>query len=150
MIVPVQEYREGEAEARAGSQGCQSQGKSNGYRVVNDWQICHQEEGRRGGQDLRQVGDLMNSTCMSISSQLVCSELPGCCWHYRSNALMLMCSVTTAEIVDAIFKQTGRELEKKDIELPEISKLGTYTASIRLHPEVVGTFNVVVQREKNA
>ncbi|CAL8469355.1 g8896 [Coccomyxa elongata] len=59
-------------------------------------------------------------------------------------------SVTTAEIVDAIFKQTGRELEKKDIELPEISKLGTYTASIRLHPEVVGTFNVVVQREKNA
>ena len=61
-----------------------------------------------------------------------------------------MRSVTTQEIVDAIFQQTGRQLEKKDIELPEISTVGTYQASIRLHPEVLGTFNVVVQREKNA
>jgi large subunit ribosomal protein L9 len=60
------------------------------------------------------------------------------------------CSVTTAEIVDAIFQQTGRELNKKDIELPEITSLGTFPATIRLHPEVIGTFNVVVQREKNA
>ncbi|KAK9908132.1 hypothetical protein WJX75_003058 [Coccomyxa subellipsoidea] len=59
-------------------------------------------------------------------------------------------SVTTAEIVDAIFQQTGRELNKKDIELPEITSLGTFPATIRLHPEVIGTFNVVVQREKNA
>jgi len=58
--------------------------------------------------------------------------------------------VTTAEIVEAIVKQTGRELNKKDIELPDISTTGTYPASVRLHPEVVGTFNVVVQREKNA
>ena len=61
-----------------------------------------------------------------------------------------MCSVTPSEIVDAIFQQTGRQLDKKDIELPEISTLGTYPASIRLHPEVSGVFNVVVQREKNA
>ncbi len=61
-----------------------------------------------------------------------------------------MRSVTPAEIVDAIFQQTGRQLDKKDIELPEISTLGTYPASIRLHPEVSGVFNVVVQREKNA
>ena len=58
--------------------------------------------------------------------------------------------MTTQEIVDAIFQQTGRQLEKKDVELPEISTVGTYQASIRLHPEVLGTFNVVVQREKNA
>ena len=50
----------------------------------------------------------------------------------------------------AIFQQTGRELNKKDIEMPEITEVGTYPVSIRLHPEVVGTFNVVVQREKNA
>ena len=61
-----------------------------------------------------------------------------------------VCSVTPTEIVDAIFQQTGRQLDKKDVELPEITHLGTYQASIRLHPEVNGVFNVVVQREKNA
>ncbi len=60
-----------------------------------------------------------------------------------------MCSVTPTEIVEAIFQQTGRQLDKKDVELPEISTLGTYQASIKLHPEVSGNFNVVVQREKN-
>jgi len=60
-----------------------------------------------------------------------------------------MCSVTATEIVEAIFQQTGRQLDKKDVELPEISTLGTYQASIKLHPEVSGNFNVVVQREKN-
>lgn len=68
----------------------------------------------------------------------------------RLTAAVCMRSVTSQEIVDAIFQQTGRRLEKKDIELPEISTVGTYQASIRLHPEVLGTFNVVVQREKNA
>ena len=61
-----------------------------------------------------------------------------------------MRSVTPTEIVDAIFQQTGRQLDKKDVELPEITHLGTYQASIRLHPEVNGVFNVVVQKEKNA
>jgi large subunit ribosomal protein L9 len=50
--------------------------------------------------------------------------------------------------VEAIFKQTGQQLNKKDVELPEITTLGTYTASVRLHPEVVGQFNIMVQREK--
>ncbi|KAK9831994.1 hypothetical protein WJX81_006960 [Elliptochloris bilobata] len=59
-------------------------------------------------------------------------------------------SVTTAEIVAAIAQQTGRELDKRDVELPEIKKVGTYDARVRLHPEVVGDFKVVVQREKNA
>ena len=58
--------------------------------------------------------------------------------------------MTAQEVVSAIFQQTGRELNKKDIEMPEITETGTYPVSIRLHPEVVGTFNVVVQREKNA
>ncbi len=58
--------------------------------------------------------------------------------------------MTPAEIVDAIFQQTGRQLDRKDVELPDMPSLGTYQASIKLHPEVTGSFNVVVQREKNA
>jgi len=56
--------------------------------------------------------------------------------------------VTPAEIVAAIAQQTGRELEKRDVELPEIKTVGTFDARVRLHPEVYGEFKVVVQREK--
>lgn len=56
-------------------------------------------------------------------------------------------SVTTAELVDAIKMQTGRELDRKAITLPEIKTLGTYDASIKLHPEVTGFFKVVVQKD---
>lgn len=33
------------------------------------------------------------------------------------------------------------------MELPEISTLGTYEVSIKLHPEVTGTFKLVVQKD---
>lgn len=59
------------------------------------------------------------------------------------------CSVTAAEVVEAIAQQTGRTLDKKKVELPEIKLVGAYDATVKLHPEVVGSFKVVVQREKN-
>jgi large subunit ribosomal protein L9 len=59
-------------------------------------------------------------------------------------------SVTTQEIVDAIKQQTGRELNKKDVTLPEISTLGTYDAEIKLHPMVVGRFKVVVKKDTSS
>jgi large subunit ribosomal protein L9 len=34
------------------------------------------------------------------------------------------------------------------VELPDIKTLGTYDATVKLHPEVVGTFKVVVQKLK--
>ena len=59
-------------------------------------------------------------------------------------------SVTAQEIVDAIQQQTGRELNKKDITLPEISTLGTFDAEVKLHPKVVGRFKVVVKKDTSA
>lgn len=59
-------------------------------------------------------------------------------------------AVTTAEVVAAVEQQTGRVLDKRAMTLPEIKSLGTFDATIKLHPEVVGAFKVVVQREKNA
>lgn len=59
-------------------------------------------------------------------------------------------SVTTQEIADAIYMQTSRKLDKGDIVLPDIKELGTYDATIKLHPEVTGSFKIVVEKEKNA
>jgi large subunit ribosomal protein L9 len=50
--------------------------------------------------------------------------------------------------VEAIYQQTSRRLEERDVELPDIKAVGSYECSVRLHPEVVGTFTVVIQKEK--
>lgn len=59
-------------------------------------------------------------------------------------------SVTTAEVAEAIELQTGRTLDKGNITLPEIKTLGTYDATVKLHPEVTGSFKIVLQKLKNA
>jgi large subunit ribosomal protein L9 len=58
--------------------------------------------------------------------------------------------VSKSEIVDAVYQQTGRKLDEDILSVPDIKAVGTYEVSVSLHPEVTGTFNVVIQREKNA
>ena len=57
--------------------------------------------------------------------------------------------MTKQEIVDAIYQQTGRSIADFELEMPDIKTLGTFECSVKLHPEVTGTFNVLIQREKN-
>lgn len=46
-------------------------------------------------------------------------------------------SVTNIQIMNAIKEQLDIELDRKKIELPEeIKEIGTYTATLNLHPEV--------------
>lgn len=59
-------------------------------------------------------------------------------------------SVTAADVVEAIKMQTGRELDRRDMTVPEIKTLGTYDASVKLHPEVIGSFKVVVQKDTSS
>lgn len=59
-------------------------------------------------------------------------------------------SVTAQDVVDAIKMQTGRELERRDVTLPEIKTLGSYEATVKLHPEVIGAFKVIVQKDTTA
>ena len=59
-------------------------------------------------------------------------------------------SVTAQDVVDAIKMQTGRQLEKRDVTLPEIKKLGTYDATVKLHAEVTGAFKVIVAKDTSA
>lgn len=55
-------------------------------------------------------------------------------------------SVTEAEVADAIKKQTSQDVDKRNIGLPEIKELGTYQATLKLHPQVTATFQVVVAK----
>eukprot|EP00879_Flechtneria_rotunda_P008740 GHRR01009154.1.p1 GENE.GHRR01009154.1~~GHRR01009154.1.p1 ORF type:complete len:198 (+),score=77.52 GHRR01009154.1:203-796(+) len=60
----------------------------------------------------------------------------------------LFSSVTKQELVDAIYQQTGRNIADLDLTMPEIKSLGTFECSVKLHPDVIGVFNIIVQREK--
>eukprot|EP00878_Enallax_costatus_P001610 GHUV01001761.1.p1 GENE.GHUV01001761.1~~GHUV01001761.1.p1 ORF type:complete len:200 (+),score=67.40 GHUV01001761.1:203-802(+) len=58
-------------------------------------------------------------------------------------------SVTKQEIVDAIYQQTGRSIADLELTVPDIKTLGTYECSVKLHPDVTATFNILIQKEKN-
>lgn len=56
----------------------------------------------------------------------------------------------TSEIADAIYQQTGKKLDEKEFEVPEIKSVGTYECRVKLHPDVAATFSIVIQKEKQA
>jgi large subunit ribosomal protein L9 len=51
-------------------------------------------------------------------------------------------------VVDAVYQQTSRRIDEKDLTIPEIKAVGSFECAVVLHPEVTGTFTVVVQKEK--
>ncbi len=54
-------------------------------------------------------------------------------------------SVTSAEIVDAVKAQTGAELDRKHIVLPEpLKSLGAHSVTARLHSDVQFALNIEV------
>ncbi|MEW5302832.1 MAG: hypothetical protein WDW38_004058 [Sanguina aurantia] len=57
-------------------------------------------------------------------------------------------SVQTQEVADAIYQQTGRSVADCEFVIPEIKAIGTYECQVRLHPSVMATFSVVVQKDK--
>lgn len=68
----------------------------------------------------------------------------------RDDDARLFGSVTTADIAKALYAQ-GFEIDKKRIALPEaIKRLGTYQASVRLHPEVTANVTVEVKSEEES
>jgi large subunit ribosomal protein L9 len=55
-------------------------------------------------------------------------------------------SVTSADIADAVLKQTGAELDRRKLDLDEpLKELGGADVSVRLHPDVVATIHVEVE-----
>ena len=53
-------------------------------------------------------------------------------------------TVTTQEIADVIKQQAGIEVDRRGIEVPDISTTGDYQAEVRLHPEVIATVDFQV------
>ena len=56
-------------------------------------------------------------------------------------------SVTTIQIVQALKEQFGVEILRKKVTLEDIKEVGTYTATLNLHPEVVVALPIEVVAE---
>ena len=53
-------------------------------------------------------------------------------------------TVTTAEVAEVIKSVTAQDIDKRDITIPDVAKIGTYRAELKLHPEVVVTVEIEV------
>ncbi|NPV42585.1 MAG: 50S ribosomal protein L9 [Firmicutes bacterium] len=57
-------------------------------------------------------------------------------------------SITTKDIAEKIQRDYGVELDKRKIELAQpIRTLGNYRVEIKIHPGVIATLNVVVEKQ---
>jgi large subunit ribosomal protein L9 len=52
-------------------------------------------------------------------------------------------TLTSQDLADAIKEKTGYDIDRRGIEVPDVHKLGTYRATVKLHSEV--TANIEVQ-----
>ncbi|HVM40260.1 MAG TPA: 50S ribosomal protein L9 [Acidimicrobiia bacterium] len=53
-------------------------------------------------------------------------------------------SVTATDVAAAVESQLGVELDRRKLELEPLRELGPHTVTVRIHPEVEATFDVVV------
>ena len=57
-------------------------------------------------------------------------------------------SVTSTDVAEAVQAQTGIDVDRRVIDLPEpIKELGTANVTVRLHPEVIATLHLEVAGE---
>jgi large subunit ribosomal protein L9 len=54
-------------------------------------------------------------------------------------------TVTSQDLAELVKSTTGQEVDRREITLPDIRKLGTYTAEIKLHTDVVAKIQVEVE-----
>ena len=57
---------------------------------------------------------------------------------------VLFGTVTNGDVAEAIEAATKKEIDRRDITVPEIHRTGTYKVQVKLHPEVVAEINLEV------
>ncbi len=94
----------------------------------------------RRARDLRDAKD--RAAAETIARELVTKTVT---IKAKSHGERLFGSVGAAEVADAIAKQTGIALDRRQVNLPEALKtLGAHEVSIRLHSDVQFSVNVEI------
>ncbi|EFJ08940.1 hypothetical protein SELMODRAFT_270732 [Selaginella moellendorffii] len=62
----------------------------------------------------------------------------------RGMARLIFGTVTTQDLADIIEYRTKKKIDKRNMTVPEIREIGTYTAEVKLHPEVTTQVKITV------
>ena len=57
---------------------------------------------------------------------------------------VLFGTVTNGDVAEAIEAATKKEVDRRDITVPDIHRTGSYKVQVKLHPEVVAEINLEV------
>ena len=57
---------------------------------------------------------------------------------------VLFGTVTNGDVAEAIEAATKKEIDRRDITVPEIHRTGSYKVQVKLHPEVTAEVNLEV------
>ena len=95
----------------------------------------------RRGREVRQVADLGSAQEVKGRLENLSVTLP----VKAGDTGRLFGSVTVADIVDAVAKAGGPQMDKRRIEIGSpIKTVGTHQVTVRLHPEVAATVSLEV------
>jgi large subunit ribosomal protein L9 len=95
----------------------------------------------RRGREVRQVADLGRAREIKAQLEGLKVTLPTRAGHSGR----LFGSVTIADLVAAVKRAGGPEIDKRRVELAEpIKTLGSHRLTVRLHPDVAATLDVEV------
>ena len=95
----------------------------------------------RRGREVRQVADLGSAQEVKGQLENLTVTLP----VKAGDTGRLFGSVTVADIVDAVSKAGGPQVDKRRIEIGSpIKTVGTHQVTVRLHPEVAATVSLDV------
>ena len=112
-----------------------------GKAVIATRGIIKQVEQRREKERLRKLAEKQEAesrkTALKTIGRLVIRKQVG-----EGNAIFG--TVTTQEVADIIKQQTGQEVDKRGITVPDIGTTGIYEVEVKLHPEVTATVVIEV------
>ncbi|MDJ0574120.1 MAG: 50S ribosomal protein L9 [Xenococcaceae cyanobacterium MO_234.B1] len=112
-----------------------------GKAIIATRGIIKQVEQRREKERQRKLAEKQEAesrkTALKTIGRLVIRKQVG-----EGNAIFG--TVTTQEVADIIKQQTGMEVDKRGITVPDIGTTGIYEVEVKLHPEVTATVNIEV------
>ncbi|MEN9214389.1 MAG: 50S ribosomal protein L9 [Gloeomargarita sp. DG02_5_bins_242] len=118
-----------------------------GKAVAATASVLRQVERRQEQERQRKIREkeeaLARKTALEVIGQLTIAMTAG-------ENETLFGSVTEKDVAEMIQAGTGQVVDRKEITIPDIRKLGTYEAQVRLHPEVIATVKFKVIPAKGA
>jgi len=87
-------------------------------------------------QEQKQVAETQRAALQSASTLTITKQV--------GEKDSIFGSVTDREVAAAILEATGQEVDRRNIEVPEIRQTGSYTVELKLHPEVIAEIQIQV------